>query len=75
MNEEKIITTLLDHGERLTRIEERMVTKDDLKPIIKALDQQSVILQRLDQERVFTIERVKGIEKDIAELKIQLKLA
>ena len=39
------------------------------------LDKHSVILDRLDQERVFTIDRVKRIEDDVEKIKLELKLA
>jgi hypothetical protein len=35
--------------------------------IFTILDQQSAILQRLDQERIFTYEWIKGIENNLAE--------
>ena len=43
--------------------------------ITQSLDDQLVILQRLDQERLFTIERIKRIEADVEELKLRLKMA
>ncbi|MFA5953912.1 MAG: hypothetical protein WC817_00020 [Patescibacteria group bacterium] len=55
-----------------------LATQDSLKElsgdITQALDDQMVILERLDQERLFTIERIKRIETDVAELKLRLKM-
>ena len=74
-NEDKIISKLLD-------IEERMATKDDVAEIKKTvdhhtqiLDELSVILQRLDQERIFTQEWVKRIEADVNKIKLQLNIS
>lgn len=69
MNEDKIIKKLIEleervdacaTNERVDRLEER---------IMNVLDGHTVILQRLDQERVFTNERIGRIETDIGFLK------
>lgn len=46
--------------------------KDDT---LKGQDQMITILQRLDQERIFGIERIKRIESDVDKIKLQLKIA
>ena len=74
-NEEKIIQKLVEidvkidalaTNERVNTLEERMA---------KNHDDQLVILQRLDQERIFTLERIKRIEADVEQLKLQLQIA
>jgi len=46
--------------------------KDD---VLTTLDKHSVILQRLDQERTFTLERVKNLEEDVKQIKLKLAIA
>ncbi|MFH1246089.1 MAG: hypothetical protein V1662_06365, partial [Candidatus Omnitrophota bacterium] len=38
------------------------------------LDKMITILQRLDQERIFTIERVRHLEEDVSKIKVHLAL-
>lgn len=79
MSEDKIIQKLLEHDEQLSRI----VTKDEFsdfrKETLQNQEEMITILKRLDQERIFTIEWVKRIEKEVEEHrqeieKIKLKL-
>lgn len=82
MNKEsRIIKKLLKHDERLDRIEENMATKEDTNRITNGIDEILVIVKRLDQERIFTQEWIKRIEKevknntkDIVKLKQVLKI-
>ncbi|MFH0951907.1 MAG: hypothetical protein V1838_01825 [Patescibacteria group bacterium] len=46
-----------------------------LDDIMTTLDGMATILVRLDQERLFTIERVRRIEDDVTMVKKHLKLA
>ncbi|MBP9749035.1 hypothetical protein KBD18_02395 [Patescibacteria group bacterium] len=75
MDEQKVVQKLIELDEKV----ETMATQksiDHLSSFVsKALDDQLVILQRLDQERVFTTERVKRIETELEQVKLQLKLA
>lgn len=52
---------------------ENTATKTELNEfkdeVLTTLDQQGVILQRLDQEHLFTLERIKRIERDVEVLK------
>ena len=52
--------------------QESMNTK--FEGVTQVLDDQTVILKRLDQERLFMLERVKRIEADVEKLKLQLHL-
>ena len=65
MPEDKIIQKLLEHDERLQLISENMATKADLREVIAGQDKMIGILKRLDQERVFTTEWIRRIEKDV----------
>ena len=64
------------------REEVRGMITETRSEILTHLDKQLVILQRLDQERVFTTEhirrieeRVESAEKDIKTLKVRLAIA
>ncbi len=50
MNEDKIITMLLDHEERLVRIEDNMATKDDVCHLSNTLDHLVQLAEKKDQE-------------------------
>lgn len=80
MNEKLILEKLEDHDEQLAFIRENMVLRQDLEKyaakedlhelenrLMTALDSQMVILQRLDQERVFTNTRLDRIEQTLAD--------
>lgn len=73
MNEEKVIKKLLDHDEEFERVHQGI---DELKKeILSGQDQILTIVQRLDQERVFTFEYVKRLQKDIDRVKKILKIS
>jgi hypothetical protein len=69
MNNDAIIKKLLEHDERFDILEEKMVTRSDVNQIMTLMDKQIVILQRLDQERIFTQEWVRRIESDVEKSK------
>ena len=50
-------------------------TKDDIEQCLSRDDEILVIVRRLDQERLFTLERIKRIENDVQQLKVSLNLA
>ncbi|PIP31304.1 hypothetical protein COX25_00050 [bacterium (Candidatus Howlettbacteria) CG23_combo_of_CG06-09_8_20_14_all_37_9] len=54
MNEDKILKKLIEHDQKFEFILENMLTKADGNRIYDILDRHSVILGRLDQERIFT---------------------
>lgn len=75
-NEDKIIQKLIEIDEKVNNIVvEQLVMKKDIHNIYTQLDQQSVILKRLDEERVFTIEWVRRIEADVERIKTRLQVA
>ncbi len=72
----KIIQMMLSHEEKLKNIEENIFSKKDGDKILTLLDEQSSILKRLDQERVFSsksiernTQRLDAHQKDISEIK------
>lgn len=75
MNEDKILQKLVEHDERLDRIEQSMATKADIRDLHTVMDRALNILDRLDQERLFTVEWVKRIENDVEKIKKHLHLA
>lgn len=79
---DKIIDKLVEHDGRL----DQMVTKNEFNTfkdqILTGQDKMMQILQRLDQERIFTQEWIKRIEKEvenhtkeISKIKRTLKIA
>ncbi|MBI2550882.1 hypothetical protein HYV73_00865 [Candidatus Uhrbacteria bacterium] len=74
--EDKVILTLVDHGQRLERLEQiAEVTLGEVRRIVDTLDKQSTILNRLDQERLFAFEPVRRLEEDVNQIKLQLHIA
>lgn len=47
-------------------IKENMVIKKDIDKVNTTLDKQTVILKKLDQGRIFTIERIKRLEAEVS---------
>jgi len=77
---DKIIEKLLEHDERFEKIEEKIDKKHN--EVLTHLDEIMVIVQRLDQERLFTFEIVKRLQdnverqdKELQKVKKILKIA
>ncbi|MEK7516826.1 MAG: hypothetical protein AAB562_04490 [Patescibacteria group bacterium] len=72
---DRVITAVVSRGEKL----DTPASRDDLGQfrgkVMDALDKRMVVLQRLDQERVFTVEWIRRIGKDVERIKVHLKLA
>jgi len=64
MEENKIINKLLEIDDRLQNIEASTFTKEDGRKVTETLDHLVKMVGRLDQERTFTTEWVKRIERD-----------
>lgn len=73
MASDKIIQKLLEHDEQLEFICENMATKNEINALLDGQDQMITILKRLDEERIFTIEWVRRIEKEVEEQKKKIK--
>lgn len=78
----------LDHrlGDFEERLDHKFVTKDHFNgamngvgrrfdDLMSKMDGMMVILQRLDQERLFSVEWIRRIESDVTKVKKHLKLA
>lgn len=61
--------TVLDHSERLDRIETNMATKADIAGLTKTLDQIVYYARKTDQEMIFLSERVRRVEDDVKIIK------
>ena len=75
MNEDRIIEKLLEHDGRLDHINEKLVKLDTLDVIMSGQDRMIRILERVDQERVFTNEKIKHLETDLESIKLRLQIA
>ncbi len=71
---DKIALEVVKHTEAI----KGLVTKEEFVEFKNAnftrLDNMIVILNRLDQERVFTVERIRRIEEEIDKIKARLAL-
>lgn len=65
MNEELAVQKLIDHEERLKRIEEGMFTKKEGRKLFETMDDVHRIVQKLDQELTMGTQRVNRIEKTV----------
>jgi hypothetical protein len=78
MNEDKIIQHIVelkldinDIKEDVFEIKQKFVTRDEF---LSLMDKHMAILQRLDQERIFTTEWVRRIEADVTRIKEHLHI-
>lgn len=62
---EKIAAKLIQHDKALGEIKDSMVTKKEHQDVLDSLDQILRIVKRLDQERTFSNQWAKGVNKDI----------
>ncbi len=82
MNEDLIINKLLEHEDRLKRIEENMATKDDVRRMTDLLEGIATIAKRIQEDHVFAIEWLKRLqsqydkqEEEIRKIKLKLQIA
>jgi len=89
MNEDLIIQKIIKLEEDMKEVKETMATKMDIKELLDGQDKMIRILERVDQERVFTNsrmerfetqgsngeERIMKLEKDVQAIKQHLQLA
>ena len=72
-NEEKIIKKLIEHDGRF----DGLVTKTEFQgfkeEVLNGQEKMITILKRLDEERVFTTEWVRRIEKEVEKQKEEIK--
>ena len=62
---------LIDHDERLERIETKMLTRDEF---LTTMNKVMSAIARLDRGRLFQIHRLDRHEQDIAKLKTKVGL-
>ncbi len=71
---DKIALEVVKHTEAI----KNLVTRDEfdkkMDRVLDGQDKMTVILQRLDQERVFTIERIRHLEEEVNKIKSHLAL-
>lgn len=76
MNEDRVINILMDHEDRLSRIEDNMATKQDVHEMSDTLDKILKLIQKTDQEVTMIAhgmrrheDRIENIEKDVIKIK------
>mgnify|MGYP001618081547 CR=1 FL=1 len=82
MNEDKIITKLLELDERVERMEQNMVTKSDNQRVLDTLEGIVTICKRIEEDHLFAIEWIKRLqtqvdhqESEIQKIKTRLQIA
>jgi len=73
--EDKIIQEIIELKERVGEMATNEHVDKLERKIMDQFDKQLVILQRLDQERIFTAEWIRRIEKDVETVKLRLQVA
>lgn len=71
---DSVIEKLIDHDEKLGNIEYRLEKLDVLDDFMAGQDKMITILERVDQERIFTNEAIKRLEADVSRIKKHLHL-
>ena len=66
---ELIARTVVDHTERLDRIEENMATKQDLGKITETLDDLVGLARKKDQELTFISHHLQRVDADVQKIK------
>ncbi|MFH1188146.1 MAG: hypothetical protein V1688_04810 [bacterium] len=61
----RVIDKLLDHDDKLDWLKENMVTKEEFRKFLDSQDKVTTMLERLDQERIFTNRNVGRHEEKI----------
>ncbi len=75
MNEDKVLQKVIEIEEEVSAIKEKVgdfLTPDEFNA---KMDKALTILNRLDNERIVVVERVKNVETDLKKLKAQSHIA
>lgn len=72
MNEDAVIQKLIEHDHRFDEMSVNMATKEDIRDIKDTLEGIVTIVQRLDQERIFTTEWVRRIETEVDRHRVEI---
>lgn len=75
MNEDLMIKKLIILEQDVTVIKETIKKLDGWDNLISGQDKMIRILERLDQERVFTNQKINELENDVQHIKKHLHLA
>ncbi len=75
MNEDLVIKKLITLEEDVAVIKEKAAKLDMFDTLLTGQDKMIKILDRLDQERIFTNEKINQLEADIQRIKLQLNMA
>ena len=62
---DKITVEVVKHTEVIKNLVTRDEFNEKMGKVLESQDKMMVILQRLDQERIFTIERIRHLEEDV----------
>lgn len=71
---DKIALEVVKHTEAIKNLVIRDEFDKKMDRVLDGQDKMMVILQRLDQERLFTFERVRRIEEEVAKIKAHLSI-
>ena len=72
---DRVITKLVEHDGEFEKIKDTMTSKDVVSEILRGQDKMIQILLRVDQERVFTNEKIRQLDADVKQIKLQLQIA
>jgi len=72
MDEDKIINKLLEHDKRFEDLTTEVEFGALRSEILHGQDEMMIILKRLDEERVFTLEWVKRLEQELEDQRQKL---
>lgn len=75
MNEDKIIEKLIQIDGHLDHVVTKQEFSDFKDAYFSGQDKMIRILERIDQERVFTNEKIKHLEADLEMVKLRLQIA
>lgn len=70
-----IVLAVVKHGETLEKIEEKIVTKEDISKLSNTLDELVGLAKKKDQELVFMSSRIDKVEKTVQKLQPAAGLA
>ncbi len=74
MNEDLFIQKIIKLEADVEQIKETMATKMDLRTLMDGQDKMIRILERVDQERVFTNTKLDRLENEVKQIKHLLHL-
>lgn len=75
MNEDLFIKKIIKLEEDVADIKAHMATKDDINDIKSILDRLVGLYQVNEEERTLMHHDLKKVEKDVAKIKVRLKMA